>query len=482
MQLSVSIWIITLLVCMIFIGISLKVKGEATASFANYAIAGGTLPLLFIFFTDFATIMGVGNFVGHAGKGYTQGLPWLSFILGEQGSKIIFGLVFAGFAGKFTYNTVSEMADDLFFRDKWTRALIGLLSSFIMIAWVGGQVKGFGIVFNVVTGIDPLPIIIFFSAIFITYTALGGMYSVVWIDLVQGGIVLVLGTIFYYITFQKINFSPAELSSSLAAVGASDLFSLKNVNPMVMITNFVTASVGILAAQIYWQRCFAAKSGRVARRGIVIGGVLSLAFCTMSALAGLVIHTLKTGLPPDQVIPWFMTNALPTWLSTVVFALMLVAGMSAADANLNSATVLIVNDLIKPFKPMLNDDQLVKLATRMTVIVGIFACVVAIKASSIMGLFSRAYGMVGSGLVPLIVLGILWKERKGEAHEMGKKNSKITPWGARIGILSGAILSQVTALGPNRVLIAISINFLLIVVVSLMTKTLSSSTPQAVSE
>jgi solute:Na+ symporter, SSS family len=260
------------------------------------------------------------------------------------------------------------------------------------------------------------------------------------------------------------------------------LFSFKNVNPMVMVTNFVTASVGILAAQIYWQRCFAAKSGAVARRGLFTSGCLSLIFCTMSALAGLVIHTLKTGLPNDQVIPWFMTNALPAWLSTVVFALMLVAGMSAADANLNSATVLLVNDLIRPFKPELNDDQLVKLATRLTVVVGVFSCIVAVKASSIMGLFSKAYGMVGSGLVPLIILGILWKERTGEAHEMGKKNSKITPWGARIGIISGVILSQVTALGPNRVLIAITINFMTIVVVSILTKNVSSSTPHVVSE
>lgn len=218
MHLTISIWVITVLVCVIFIGISLRVKDTATTSFANYAIAGGTLPLLFIFFTDFATIMGVGNFVGHSGKGYTQGISWLSFILGEQGSKIIFGLIFAGFAGKFTYNTVSEMADDLFFRDKWTRALIGLLSAFIMISWVGGQIKGFGTVFNVVTGINPIPIMIFFSIIFITYTALGGMYSVVWIDLVQGGIVLIFGTIFYIITFSNIHFSFTELSNGLAAV------------------------------------------------------------------------------------------------------------------------------------------------------------------------------------------------------------------------------------------------------------------------
>ncbi|KYZ76090.1 sodium:solute symporter [Anaerosporomusa subterranea] len=482
MSLSVGIWVITVLVCLLFVGISLKVKGEATASFANYAIAGGTLPLVFIFFTDFATIMGVGNFVGHTGKGYTEGLSWLSFILGEQGSKIIFGLVFAGFAGKFTYNTVAEMSDDLFFRDKWTRALVGFLSSIIMISWVAGQVKGFGNVFNVVTGVDPLPIIIFFSVIFITYTALGGMYSVIWIDLFQGGIVLVLASVFYYITFTNIDFSLAVLGQKLAAVGKGDLFSFSKVNPVIMVTNFVTASVGILAAQIYWQRCFAAKSGSIARRGIVISGCLALLFCCLSALTGMTILTLQPGLATDNVIPWYMNNHLPVWLGTIIFALMLVAGMSAADANLNSATVLIVNDLIRPFRPELNDAQLVKLATWLTVVVGIFACVVAMQASTIMGLFAKAYGMVGSGLVPLIILGLLWKERSGEAHEMGKKNSKITPWGARLGIISGVILSQITELGPNRVLIAITINFVVIYVVSLLTQDRSASTPQSVTK
>jgi SSS family solute:Na+ symporter len=161
---------------------------------------------------------------------------------------------------------------------------------------------------------------------------------------------------------------------------------------------------------------------------------------------------------------------------------MLVAGMSAADANLNSATVLIVNDLIRPFRPDLNDAQLVKLATWLTVVVGIFACVVAMQASTIMGLFAKAYGMVGSGLVPLIILGLLWKERSGEAHEMGKKNSKITPWGARLGIISGVILSQITELGPQRVLIAIAINFVVIYIVSILTQNRSTVTPQPITK
>lgn len=67
-----------------------KGEGQANESFSQYAIGGSSFPMILIFFTQFATIMGAGNFIGHAGSGYEQGIGWLAFILGEQGSKIIF--------------------------------------------------------------------------------------------------------------------------------------------------------------------------------------------------------------------------------------------------------------------------------------------------------------------------------------------------------------------------------------------------------
>ncbi|MPM98013.1 hypothetical protein SDC9_145194 [bioreactor metagenome] len=77
--------------------------------------------------------------------------------------------------------------------------------------------------------------------------------------------------------------------------------------------------------------------------------------------------------------------------------------------------------------------------------------------------------MAGSGLVPLLVIGLLWKE-KPDAHEKGKKNSKVTPWGARVSIVAGAVLSQINALGSNKVLIALAVSAILLVVVSLATQ------------
>jgi SSS family solute:Na+ symporter len=456
--------------CSVFLYISWRVKDQAGSSFSNYAIGGKSFPMYLIFFTQFATIMGVGNFVGHAAKGYELGLPWMAFVLGEQGSKVIFALFFAGLAGRFTYNTFPEMIDDLISRDKITRALAGLLASMIMIAWVGGQGKAFGNIFNIATGANPTPIILLFSLVFIVYTTLGGIYSVVWTDLAQGILCVVFGIAFYIYGFKPVNWSMAELGSRLQTIGKAELWSFQVSNPLSLVTMFVTGCVGILAAQIYWQRCFAAKDSKTAKNGMLWSGIIAIIMLALTALLGMVILTLNQGLKPGDAMPWFMMNYVPPFVTAMIFALVLAAGMSSADSNLNSASVLIVNDLIKPFSPNSTDKQLVNYAKILTVVIGVFAAIAAIYSSSILGLFSKAYSMAGGGLVPLLLVGLLWKERTNEAFEMGRKNSKVTAWGARVGIVVGSILTQIPALGPNRVLIALVISAVLIIVVSLVTK------------
>ena len=112
-MLATIIITVTFAFCLIFFLVSWRVKDSATSSFAMYAIGGGALPLYLVLFSDIATIMGAGNFIGHATSGFAKGVSHIPFIIGEQGSKIIFALLFAGFAGRFTYITISDLMYDL---------------------------------------------------------------------------------------------------------------------------------------------------------------------------------------------------------------------------------------------------------------------------------------------------------------------------------------------------------------------------------
>lgn len=463
-------WILTIILCGAFLVISWRMRDKANLSFSHYAIGGGTFPMILIFFTQFATIMGAGNFFGHAGSGYVEGVQWLVFIAGEQGSKIIFALVFAGLAGRFTYNTFPEMIDDLVTRDKVTRALAGLLASCIMIAWVGGQGKAFGDLFKVFTGANPVPIILLFTAIFVVYTALGGIYSVVWTDFIQGIICVVAAVAFYLFAFSKVNFSLGVLGERLAAVGKAEMWTLAGTNTMSLVIKFLTGCVGILVAQIYWQRCYASKGPKTARRGLLYSGIIAIVMTMLTALVGMIIMTLNQGLTNSEAMPWFLLEQVPLVIASVMFVLILAAGMSSADSNLNSAAVLITNDIVKLAKPDISDKQMIAWAKWLTVAVGVFASLGAIFASSILSLFSLAYTMAGAGLVPLLTIGLVWREEPADKFKMGKRNSKVTPWGARVGIVVGAVLSQLNVLGPNKLLWALLISSVCVVVISLLTK------------
>lgn len=449
MNLGTIFWILTIIICSIFLFVSWRVKEASNQSFKHYSIGGKTFPFFMIFFTEFATIMGAGNFIGHAGNGYVSGISWIFFILGEQGAKIIFALTFAGFAGGFRYNTFPEMIDDLITRDKITRIMAGVLSVCIMIAWIGGQEKAFGQIFNVFTGLNPIPVIILFSVIFIVYTCMGGIYSVVYTDVIQGIICLIFGSIFYIFAFSKVNFSFFEIGSRLEVIGKSELWTFSGINGITLLNRFLTGLVGIIVAQIYWQRCFACKDRKNARNGLLLSGIIATVMTMLTTIVGIIIMTINQNLNANTAIPWFMLNCVPGIVSAGIFVLILAAGMSSADSCLNSAAVLVVNDIIRPLNQKREDKKLVKDAKIWTVIIGIISSVCAIYSSSIISLFARAYSMCGAALVPLLIIGLLWKERKDEKISMSKCNSKVTPWGARCGIMVGAVFSQIPAFGEN---------------------------------
>lgn len=90
-------------------------------------------------------------------------------------------------------------------------------------------------------------------------------------------------------------------------------------------------------------------------------------------------------------------------------------------------------------------------------------------------MFARAYSMAGAGLVPLLLIGLFWKERKHEKIKMLKCNSKVTSWGVRLGIVVGALGSQIPVFGDNAVVIGLVASATTIILISLITKNVNYS-------
>lgn len=77
----------------------------------------------------------------------------------------------------------------------------------------------------------------------------------------------------------------------------------------------------------------------------------------------------------DQVFPDFITKHMPSGLSGLVVAAIFAAALSS---SLNSIAATAINDIYKPFAKDKSDKHLLKMASILTVIVGIIQIVVAI--------------------------------------------------------------------------------------------------------
>lgn len=443
-MIETATWVITAIFAVFAVGIGWVNRKAAGSSFTNFAIAGTSLPLVIIAFTDLSTIMGAGNFVGEAEKGHQIGYSQLAFVVGEQGAKIVFALVFAGFAGRFAYRSLAEMMNDLLLRDRLSRMIIALLTLALMISWIGGQGLGMGLLFHVLTGADPTLIIFLFTAIFIAYAALGGMHAVARVEFALGILIVIIGLVYYASAFNLVHFNPAELNGRLRDAGLSNLtqFHLS----VKTLTLFLTGLLGVLGAQSYWQRCFAAANPRSARTGMFIAGSIAVIFICGTVLVGMVARAVNPQVPANEAMPWLMSTQVPMTITLLLFGLVLIAANGAAAANLNSATVIMVNDVLTVLRPGTSDRQMVVASRIMTVVIGIGGAVAALYATSIIGLFAQAYTLLACSVVPVLVLGLIWRRDRSRPFAAGEHNSRITPWGARTGLVAGAVVGQTNGL------------------------------------
>ena len=443
-MIEIAAWTITVVFAVFAVGVGWASRGKAGTSFSNFAIAGTSLPLVVIAFTDLSTIMGAGNFVGEAEQGHQVGYSQLAFVVGEQGAKVAFALLFAGFAGRFAYRSLAEMMNDLMLRDPISRMIVALLTLALMVSWIGGQGLGMGLLFHVFTGSDPTLIIFVFTAIFIAYAALGGMHAVARVEFVLGVLIVIIGLVYYLSAFSLVDFSPAQLNGRLQDAGLSELtrfhFSLET------LTLFLTGLLGVLGAQSYWQRCFAAENGRTARLGMLVAGTLAVVFICGTVLVGMVARALNPDVPADEAMPWLMATQVPMAVTIAVFGLVLIAANGSAAANLNSATVILVNDVLTVLRPRTSDRQMVVAGRALTAVVGVAGALAAMYAESIIGLFAQAYTLLACSVVPVLALGLVWRRNRSRPFTTGEHNSRITPWGARTGLVAGAVSGQIFGL------------------------------------
>jgi solute:Na+ symporter, SSS family len=436
-----SLWALAVLIpAQIVIGYMVARKSSQSA--AHYFIGGKELPLFLMFFLDFASVLGVGNFIGYTGKGYEIGLAQFWMMFGEQGTKMLFALTVAGVAGRYAYTTLNEFMEQELFHDKWLRILGGLVMTVTMIAWIGAQSIGLGSLIAVIMGVDPVLGIWIASITAVIYTAVGGMWALVWTDVLQGVIRLVVGFLF----FGTIWFGFDGISGIKAGVMATDphLWSFGNKGLLQNLSIFITPMVGVFTLQVWWQRCFSAKNSRTAIRGFFYTAIFAMVMCSASIMMGMAAHGINPNLPrPDMAFGYLLTNWLNPFMAAALVVTIIGADMTVCAGFMSSAVTLVLMDVTTPLvKEPLSDKKLISWARWLTFIIGLGSVWVAFNFPSVLSAGLWGYTFTGGGLFFPLVLGLLWKDKNGKTYVT--KNAAIVSLVA--GGSSAAIIQYIPSL------------------------------------
>ncbi len=153
----------------------------------------------------------------------------------------------------------------------------------------------------------------------------------------------------------------------------------------------------------FYQRCYAAQSEHVARRGILWSIPFWILFDFMTTSAGLYASAACAGLPDAQMsYPALAFKILPPGIAGLFFVGMLATVMSTVNSYTFLAAVALARDIVCRVKPV--SDHTVITATRWGIAASVLlSVVIAVTEKSVVNLW-RDLGSIGT---PALLLPIL---------------------------------------------------------------------------
>jgi Na+/proline symporter len=385
---------------------------------SDYITAGRNLPMPVVMAMVFATWFGSETVLGISATFLEEGFRGLiSDPLGASLCLILFGLVFALPLYRMKLLTLGD-----FFRRRYDRRIELVVSICIVISylgWVAAQVTALGLVFNVLSN-DVVSMnmgMIIGAGVVLTYTLLGGMWSVAVTTFVQMIVIVVGLLIVTAMAGDMAGGIPTVIARAAEEGKFAFLPELDLVDILGWTAALVTMALGSIPQQDVFQRVNSSRSEFVAVWATTLGGVAYFFFAAIPLLiaysASIIDPEMTKKLMADDsqlVLPTLVVTHMPLWVQVVFFGALLSVIMSTASGTLLAPSVTFAENVLRGFIPHMTDRQLL-LNTRITVFV--FALMVTVYAvlteASIHTMVENAYRITLAGAFVPLAAGLFWR-------------------------------------------------------------------------
>jgi Na+/proline symporter len=458
-------FVIFYLLLNLFVGWWASKKVHSTQDFI---LAGRSLPFALATMVTFATWFGSETMLG-APREFVHG-GVLAIIEEPFGAAL--GLLIVGsiYAKKLYPLPVLTFSD--YFRIRFG-AMSEKLSAIVMIpsyfGWISAQLVALGMTLHLLLPITAEMGIVIGAVLVMTYTLLGGMWSITITDFLHN-IILIIGLLFLaYLLMDKIPnwglFIDQQPSGFFRFIPKENTW----VDWLTYSAAWMTIGLGSIPQQDIFQRVMSAQSSKIASRASLAAGMMYLSIAMLPLLIALIAVRLYPSLLAEDalLIPNLVMKFTPYGVQIIFLGALLSALLSTTSGAILAPASVLGENLLKP---MLKnpDDKKVLFYIRISVILVTGACIwMAVSRQNIFELVSEASAFSLVSLFIPLNAGLWWKK----ASAMGSHLSMaagLSVWiffnfinqteipsvwygllASMLGLLIGTALYPANAIKPN---------------------------------
>jgi len=408
---------------------------QASTGMDAYYVGNRSMGGIAIGISFYATFASTNSYIGHAGKSYAYGLPWVSFALALVAFTYISWRFIApklrAFAANFDALTLPDYLGARFCGEadhdrqplRLASAVIIIFSSLLYLVAI---FKGAGHLFQQFLNIPYESAVLLTLVIVVIYTSVGGFISVVRTDVMQG-ILMVIGAVllFYFVT---------EAAGGVGAIGElasqpdkSYLFEWNGgISFAFLIGLSLSGALKLIVDPRQLSRFYALKDDEEAKRGIWIA-MIGLLLVQLSIFPiGLYSHFLLEDVTDTDLIVPTLLNApeiFPIWAADFLTVAIVAAAMSSMDSVLLVAASTSFKNLIRPLHPTKAE---LGWTRSLVMVIAVLAAALALNPpGDIVEITIFSGSLYAVCFLPAVVLGLHWQ----------RGNSRAVTWSMTLGTL-----------------------------------------------
>jgi len=386
-----------------------------TKTKADYLVAGRSLPAFVLIFTLLSSWIGSGSLLGGAENAYRHGFAALWQSAGGWAGLVLIYFI-APRARKFAQFTIPDLLEARYNQTARVLGVIAILFTYTAIT--SYQFIGGGDILHLVF---PQTITATFgkyiiAAFVIVFTAIAGMSSVAYMDVVIG----LLATVSMLVSLPVLVHLAGGVAGVHAALPATHFEVLGDLTLAQGLELFLPTCLLMLGNQSMYQKFFSAKSEKDASRAVIgwfVGAVILETVIVAIAVAGSAIfRTGEVHEHPREILAYSGMNALPTWLGVFLVGAIFAKIISTANNYLFSPATNLVNDVfVRYLEPDASNKRILIVSRLMVVLLGVWALYQSLHTESVLKKSLYAYTIYSAALTPVILATFFWKRTTAAA-------------------------------------------------------------------